>query len=102
MNHYTDSAGYSAITSQLDWLFIAHQPPGDHPKGAYFTTLEPGTPNLANKLRIPRTKLAFVLSFRDQADLIPLRGGRGAYIFYSPTDYTVSRERQTRKERIEL
>jgi hypothetical protein len=102
MNHYTDAAGYNAIASQPDWLFLAQEPPGDHPRGAYFTTLEPGTPNLANKLRIPRSKLAFILSFLDKEDLIPLRGGRGAYIFYSPTDYTVARERQTRHGRCEL
>lgn len=102
MNHYTDSAGYHAITSQPDWLFIAHQPPGDHPKGAYFTTLEPTTVNLAIKLRIPRSKLSYILSFRDESDLVPLRGGRGAFIFYAPTDYTVVRERQARHGRTEL
>ncbi len=94
MNHFTNRAGFNAIGSQKDWLFRASQPPADHPRGAYFTTLAPQTPNLAVRLRIPREKLEFVFQFLDAGDLLPLEGGRGSYIFYSPTDYLVVEERQ--------
>ncbi len=94
MNHFTDKAGYTAISSQADWCFKASQPPCSNPRGAYFTTLPPETPNLANRLRIPRAKLAFRFQFTDAGDLTPLRGGRGAYIRHSPGDYVVSAVRQ--------
>jgi len=92
--HYTDDEGYKAIGSLPVWVFRASKPPGDHPKGAYFTTLAPGARKLALRLRIPRAKLAFVFCFRDNEDLIPLRGGRGRFVFYSPTDYAVEEDRQ--------
>jgi hypothetical protein len=44
MFHYTDKQGYDGIRSQPTWKFIAHQPPGEHPKGAYFTDLDKSTP----------------------------------------------------------
>lgn len=97
MNHFTNRAGFNAISSQTDWCFKASQPPADHPKGAYFTTLTPQTPNLAVRLRIPREKLGFLFEFSDAGDLLPLDGGRGSYIFYSPTDYLVAEERQKYK-----
>ena len=94
MNHYTDPTSAKAIASQPDWVFEAHQPPGDHPYGAYFTTLAHDAPNLAVRRGIPRTKLAFVFDFTDRGDLTPLRGGRGRYVLYSAVDYTVAKERQ--------
>jgi hypothetical protein len=94
MHHYTDRRGYRGISSQPMWLFEAHQPPGDHPRGAYFTTLPPTTPNLAVRLRIPREKLTYGFDFTDVGDLVPLRGGRGDYVLYSPEDYAVAPERQ--------
>src|SRR5579884_3688793 len=94
MNHYTDLAGYNGIRSTVDWLFKAHQPPGSHPFGAYFTTLQRGTPNLAARLRIPKSKLQYVFEFTDAGDLRPLPGGRGQFIFYSPADYNVVKSRQ--------
>jgi hypothetical protein len=94
MNHFTDQTGYNAIRSQTIWRFLANQPPGNHPFGAYFTTLAPGTPNLAARLRIPNAKLQFVFEFLDVGDLTPLPGGRGRYVFYCPTDYTVDQPRQ--------
>lgn len=92
--HYTNSAGYNAIRSQPVWHFLARKPPGDHPVGAYFTTLPPGTKNLAKKLRIPRSKLAYVFIFADLGDLHALDGDRGEWIFYSPADYDVAEDRQ--------
>jgi hypothetical protein len=92
--HYTDKDGYDAIRSQQVWRFKAAQPPGGHPHGAYFTTLPPDTKSLANKLRIPRRKLAYVFCFVDAGDLVPLPGNRGAYIVYSPGDYEVVVDRQ--------
>lgn len=94
MHHYTNLASYNAIRASTVWRFIAGQPPGNHPFGAYFTTLPPGTPNLAKKLRIPASKLGYVFIFVDVGDLTPLPGGRGAYIFYSPIDYHVVEDRQ--------
>jgi hypothetical protein len=44
--HFTNDKGYKAISSQVVWLFRASKPPGGHLKGAYFTTLPPGTKNL--------------------------------------------------------
>lgn len=96
MNHYTDRDGFNGISSQPTWEFKASKPPGDHPKGAYFTTLNQDTRNLAQKLRIPRSKLAFIFVFTGGEDLTPLDGGRGQYIFYSPDDYLVGKDRQTR------
>jgi hypothetical protein len=94
MYHYTDEDGYKAIKSQVVWRFVASQPPGNHPFGAYFTTLGRNTPNLAQRLRIPRSKVEYVFEFVDVGDLKPLPGGRGQYIFYSPTDYLVDQPRQ--------
>lgn len=94
MNHFTDVDGYKAISSQTTWHFKASQPPGDHPFGAYFTTLPPDTRNLAARLRIPREKVACVFMFTEAKPLQPLRGGRREYVFYSPTDYDVPRELQ--------
>ena len=92
--HYTDQAGYIAIRSQVVWHFEAAQPPGLHPFGAYFTTLGRSTKSLAQRLRIPKSKVAFFFEFTDIGDLTPLPGGRGQYIFYSPTDYDVDQSRQ--------
>src|SRR6266849_6159819 len=89
MNHFTDRDGYNAISSQPVWVFIAAQPPGSHPFGAYFTTLPLETPNLAQRLRIPKSKLKYIFVFSGDQGLTPLPGGRGEYIFYSGTDYPV-------------
>jgi len=94
MYHYTDLAGYNAIRAQPVWHFQAHQPPGNHPFGAYFTTLPRGTRNLAQRLGTSRAKLQYVFEFEDAGDLTPLAGGRGQFIFYSPTDYDVPGPRQ--------
>jgi hypothetical protein len=94
MYHYTDKDGYNAIRSQPIWLFLAEQPPGDRPFGAYFTTLPPDTPNLARRLRIPREKLNFVFDFTGRDGLRPIEGDRGRFIFYSPSDYSVEPSRQ--------
>lgn len=94
VHHFTNKDGFNAIRSQVDWPFWASTPPGDHPRGAYFTTLPPGTKNLAKRLGIPRRKTAYYFSFLGNGALLPLRGGRGRYVFYSPTDYTVTRDRQ--------
>jgi hypothetical protein len=92
--HYTNSTGYNAIRSQPVWHFIALKPAGDHPVGAYFTSLPPATKNLAKKLRIPRSKLAYMFIFVDMGDLTALDGDRGDWIFYSPVDYDVNGDRQ--------
>ena len=61
--------------SQPDWLFIAHQPPGDHPRGAYFTTLEPSAPNLAI------SAASATASYQGQTiSLLPAQGGFWAVI----------------------
>jgi hypothetical protein len=92
--HYTDNAGSNAIGSQIVWCFEASQPPGEHPFGAYFTDLGPETPNLAKRLRIPRSKLEFMFCFEGREGLKNLPGGRGEHIFYSPEDYLVDEDRQ--------
>jgi hypothetical protein len=94
--HYTNEKGYKAISSQVEWVFRASKPPGDHPPGAYFTTLPPGTKNLNKRLYVRgcSDKARFVFSFSGGEDLHPLRGGRGDYVFYSQEDYAVPRERQ--------
>lgn len=97
MNHYTNKSGYNAISSQVEWLFKASEPPAKHPKGAYFTNLGIDAPNLAKRLRIPKEKIEYYFSFVDVGDLKPLKGGRGKYIFYSEDDYTVGPERQIGK-----
>lgn len=92
--HYTNRHGFNAIDAQQIWLFKASKPPCENPVGAYFTTLHEDTPLLANKLRIPREKLAFMFSFGDACDLQPIRGDRGRFILYSPKDYQVEQDRQ--------
>lgn len=94
--HYTNDDGYKAINSQPTWVFKAGRPPGGHPKGAYFTTLPPGTKNIAKRLfvRGGAEKTRFVFSFRGTGGLLPLEGGRGEFILYSPEDYLVDRPRQ--------
>jgi hypothetical protein len=77
--HYTDDVGYKGIGVQRTWVFRAARPPGDHPIGAYFTTLGPCTIKLAKRLRIPKSKLSFVFCFSDAEDLIPLEGDRGEF-----------------------
>lgn len=94
MLHYTNKGGFNAIHAQQTWRFKASKPPCENPTGAYFTTLDERTPLLAVKLRIPKEKLAFMLSFVDANDLRPIRGDRGRYIFFSPNDYEVGPERQ--------
>jgi len=93
-HHYTNRTGYNAIRAPVVWHFIAAQPPGNRPFGAYFTTLAPGTKGMAKRLRIPRSKLAFAFIFLDVGDLTPVSGGRGEFIFYSPVDYDVDQPRQ--------
>ena len=96
MNHFTDKTGYNGIRASPIWRFWASQPPDpvNHPFGAYFTTLTPDTPNLAIKLGIPKRKLEYLFSFVDKNDLIALDNDRGEWIFYSPRDYEVEKERQ--------
>jgi hypothetical protein len=94
--HYSNTKGFNAIRSQPTWIFKASQPPGDHPAGAYFTTLPPGTINLGKRIFVRgcRDKLEFVFHFSGDDGLKPLPGGRGEVIFYSPEDYPVERDRQ--------
>jgi hypothetical protein len=94
MNHFTNKKGYNGVRATPIWRFKAHQPPGNHPYGAYFTTLPPGTPRLATRLGIPKEKLEYVFTFDDVGDLRPLEGDRGEWIMWSPRDYDVVRERQ--------
>lgn len=72
-------------------------PPGQHSFGAYFTTLGPETRDLAQKLMIPRSKLAFRFEFTGDEGLRPLRGGRGSFVFFSKVDYVVTEPRQVFK-----
>jgi hypothetical protein len=99
--HYTNVAGFNGIRSNPVWKFVASQPPGDHPRGAYFTTLGRGTPLLAQKLRIPKSKLEYFFEFMSVGDLEPIRGGRGSFIFYSSEDYEVEPSRQLDKGKTE-
>ncbi len=94
--HYTNDKGYKAISSQRVWVFKASKPPGDHVKAAYFTTLPPGTRNLAKRLFVRGAveKVAFVFCFSGGEDLQPLPGGRGMFVFYSEEDYAVVEQRQ--------
>lgn len=98
MFHYTNDKGYKAISSQEVWLFKASKPPCDHPKAAYFTSLPPGTKNLAKRLFVRgcADKIVYVFCFSGGEDLTPLAGGRGAFIFYSIQDYPVEKSRQGR------
>jgi hypothetical protein len=96
MNHYTGKKGYNGIRAAPDWQFKASQPPdpANHPFGAYFTMLPPGTKNLAIRLGIPRIKTEYLFSFADANDLTPLDSDRGEFIFFSRGDYLVVKERQ--------
>jgi hypothetical protein len=92
--HCTDDDGYNGIRFQPERVLSVSKPPGDHPKGVYFTNLGPATTNVAKRLRMPGRKIEFLFCFQGRLDLRPLPGGRGQFIFYSPGDYTVARDRQ--------
>ena len=94
MYHYTAVDGHKAISSQPDRTFKAAKPPGPHPVGAYFTPLPPHFPDLCAKLRIPRRKVEWVFEFEGSDGLKQIDGGikRGRHVFYSPTDYVVTRD----------
>lgn len=92
--HYTDRDGYNSISAAPIWRFVASRPPGDHPRGAYFTTLFPDEPLLTKRLRIPKEKVEYVFVFHGDEELRPLEGGRGKFILYSDRDYVVSEDRQ--------
>jgi hypothetical protein len=100
MFHYTDRAGWKAIRSQVDWEFQVHKPQrSDRPEGAYFTELEPSSSNLRTlwkRLRLPREKQEYVFWFEGTDGLIQLNEGRGRdrYIYFSPVEYIVVKERQ--------
>jgi hypothetical protein len=82
--------------TQLVWLFKASNPPGNHPKATYFTTLPPGTKNLGKRLFVRGCgeKTRFVFGFSGGEELQQLRGGRGDYVYYSEADYPVEPYRQ--------
>ena len=94
MNHFTDKDGYNGIRATPTWRFTAAQPRGNHPIGAYFTTLTARAPNLAQRLGVPKRKTEYLFTFDGDHGLKPLRGGRGEFIFYSESDYEVVPERQ--------
>jgi len=105
MNHFTDRDGYNAIGSQVVWVFLARQPHAAHnPVGAYFTSYSHTEPNLAKKIFVPRTKLAYLFEFTPPSELKELPGGRGRlkHIFYSPEDYSVPKTHQIRQGATEL
>jgi len=99
--HYTDDDGYKAISSQVRWVFKALQPPGDHERGAYFTTLRPTDNRFSARTRIPKAKQKFFFAFVGTDGLRPRDGGRGAYIWWSPDDYVVDEGRQRYHESTE-
>ena len=94
LNHFTNLQGYHGIRAAPTWRFRASQPPDPrhHPFGAYFTTLAPDTLKLAKRLGIPKSKIEYLFSFADLGDLRRVDSDRGEWIFYSPTDYDVTRE----------
>ncbi len=87
--HFTDDASYKAISSQKDWKFLASLPPGGNEFGAYFTTLPPDAPRFSARTRIPKDKQIYAFAFTGHQGLQPKAGGKGAYIFWAPTDYLV-------------
>lgn len=95
--HYTDKKGFNGIrAAHPDWLFKAHEPPGNHPPGAYFSSVPPNHARLSRTLMIPLAKLEYVFEFEDIFDLKPLRGFRGddrISVFY-PRNYIVVPSRQ--------
>lgn len=100
--HYTDVDGYNAIRSQSNWRFKAYQPKDPRrPRGAYFTDIEPTEANLRTlfkRIRVPRAKQEYVFWFVGTERLRRLNDGRGRdrWIYFSPMDYDVSKDRQRR------
>ena len=73
--------GHKAISAKVDWMFVASQPPGDRPFGAYFTTLRPNSRRFSARTRIPKLKQGFVFEFDGMDGLEPIAGGKGATFF---------------------
>lgn len=93
--HYTDSDGYIRINSsgKASITFVASQPRHpDKPFGVYFTTKPPNTKNLAATIKTSREKIRYyfkVLLPRNK--VVPIPGGKGIFIWYSPVTITVPR-----------
>jgi len=89
--HYTDRKGYNGIRSggKIMIFKATEQRRSGNPTGVYFTTLPPSTPNkeLVPRIQISRDKSQFYFAVRlKPGRLIPLRGGKGIFILYSPVD----------------
>ncbi|MBB5959673.1 RHS repeat-associated protein [Saccharothrix tamanrassetensis] len=89
--HYTDKKSFGGITSGKDLTFKSSSPKKGNPHGVYVTTRSPGEVDLG-KIGMVNSKATHVIDFMvDQHKIRPLRGGRGSYVQYSPTDLTVPR-----------
>jgi RHS repeat-associated protein len=91
--HYTDKSSFNTINSSNPLHFKASQPRArpDNPKGVYLTTKAPDEVDFG-KIGMVRSKGTHVFDFVvERQKLRPLRGGRGEYVLYSPTDLYVPR-----------
>jgi hypothetical protein len=94
MNHFTDRKGWNGIRATSPWCFRARKQRANNPTGAYFTTLHPSAPKFYKRTMVPVHKRTHMFRFVDVGDLIRKRGPLGQWVFYSPTDYYVTQNRQ--------
>ncbi|WP_240651690.1 HYD1 signature containing ADP-ribosyltransferase family protein [Serratia microhaemolytica] len=102
--HYTDLAGYNAISSQSPFKFKASSPIKGHPKGIYVTTKSPEmlakTLNGYKKLGLTSSKSTHFFEFEiDSSKLKPIRGDRGEFIKYIEGDVEINRKSTPRHGR---
>jgi hypothetical protein len=91
--HYTDKAGFNGIRSGSPYKIR----PGNSKNGAgpFFTTRSPDdltAPNAFKKLGLTSAKSEYVMEFTvPRSSLVPLRGGRGDFVFEIPGGVSVPR-----------
>lgn len=91
--HYTDKRGYNGIKGSG---FKINPGDSENDAGPFFTDCSPAdltAPNAFKKPGITNAKSQFMIEFQvPKSALVPLRGGRGQFVFTIPKGITIPRE----------
>lgn len=90
--HYTDKAGFNAITSGKDIVIKASQPKGGNPFGAYFSKLAPDVlqNKAASRLNVHSSKTEYVIGVELPKNSLHEKNKGHRLIAYSKTDVKVN------------